>query len=225
MYRRVGFDCPLVPGARFGRLLGPILLGVLGLTGCAHQQTRLQSEEETEHDRYQVATIGEKTQVGNAEAVQVSGVGLVEGLEGTGGDIPADGLRAMLQNDLRKDESERRVRELLSSPNNALVLVSAVVPPGAREKDPIDVEVTLPRNSKATSLRGGRLRKCRLFNYDFAKNLNPNYQGSANLLLGHAIAEAQGAVLVGLGERGRSRCARAASGRAAAARSISRSRW
>jgi hypothetical protein len=190
MYRRVGFDCPFV-------LLAPLLLG---LAGCAHQQTRLQSEDESERDRYQVAVIGDKTQVGNAAPVPVSGVGLVEGLEGTGGDVPADGLRAMLENELHRDVKERHVRELLTSPNNALVLVSALLPPGARAKDVIDVEVTLPRNSKATSLRGGRLRKCYLYNYDFTKHLNPNYKGGDALLIGHPIVEAQGAVLVGLGD-------------------------
>jgi hypothetical protein len=199
MYRRVRSARPLVPpGSGPGRLLAAVLLGVLGLNGCAHQQTRFQSEDETERDRYQVTTIGEKTQVGNAEPIPVSGVGLVEGLEGTGGDVPADGFRAMLEKDLAQ-QKERHIRDILSSPNNALVLVSGLLPPGARPGDPIDVEVTLPRNSKATSLRGGRLRKCQLYNYDFAKHLDPNYTGSSGLLLGHPIAEAQGPVLVGLG--------------------------
>ncbi len=199
MYRRVGFDCPLVPSGPLFGLLAPLLLG---LAGCFHQQTRLQSEDESEHDRYQVTVIGEKTQVGNAAPIPVSGVGLVEGLEGTGGDMPADGLRAMLENELRRDVHERHVRELLTSPNNALVLVSALVPPGCRAREAIDVEVVLPRNSKAKSLRGGRLRKCYLYNYDFAKHLNPEYKGSDGLLLGHPIVEAQGAVLVGLGAGG-----------------------
>jgi hypothetical protein len=177
-----------------------VLLGLLGLAGCAHQhqQARLQSEDETEHDRYQAATIGEKTQVGNAQPVPVSGVGLVEGLEGTGGDAPPDGFRAMLEDQLRK-ANVRHVKELLASPNNALVLVSAQIPPGTRKGDPIDVEVMLPRGSKATSLRGGRLHRCELFNYDLAQRLNPRYTGSATWLRGHPIAEAQGAVLVGLG--------------------------
>jgi hypothetical protein len=199
MYRRVKSDRPFVPpGHTPGRLLVAALLGVLGLAGCAHQQTRFKSADETERDRYQVPTIGDKTQVGNPEPVPVSGVGLVEGLEGTGGDVPADGFRAMLEKDLLQ-QKERHVQDILSSPNNALVLVSALVPPGARPGDPLDVEVTLPGNSKATSLRGGRLRKCRLYNYDFAKHLNPQYTGSAGLLLGHPIAEAGGPVLVGLG--------------------------
>ncbi len=199
MYRRLGFGRPLVPPSRgVRRLFAPAVLGLLVWAGCAHQQTRLQSEDETEQDRYQVATVGEKTTVGNSEPVPVSGVGLVEGLEGTGGDVPPDGYRAMLEDDLRK-RNVRHIRELLTSPNNALVLVSALIPPGARKGDPLDVQVSLPRGSRATSLRGGRLRHCKLFNYDFAQRLSPGYTGSASLLLGHPIAEAQGAVLVGLG--------------------------
>jgi hypothetical protein len=179
-------------------LVGPVLLGLLGLVGCAQQQIRQQSEEETEHDRYQVTTIGEKTDVGNAEPIPVSGIGLVEGLDGTGGDTPPDGFRTMLEDQLRKD-GERHIKELLTSPNNALVLVSALIPPGAHKKDKLDIEVSLPRGSKATSLRGGRLRRCLLYNYDFASHLSPGYSGPASLLMGHPLVGAEGAVLVGLG--------------------------
>jgi hypothetical protein len=180
-------------------MLGTALLACVGLAGCAHQQARLQNEEETERDRYQVATIGEKTMVGNAEPVPVSGVGLVEGLEGTGGPAASDGYRGMLEDELQK-QGEKNVKELLNSPakDTALVLVSALLPAGGRGGDKIDVEVMLPRDSRATSLRGGKLRKCKLYNYDFAQRLSPRYTGPAGVLKGHPIAEAAGPVLVGL---------------------------
>jgi hypothetical protein len=179
-------------------LARPVLLGLLCLAGCSQTQIRQQSEEETEHDRYQVATVGEKTDVGNAEPVPVSGVGLVEGLDGTGGVAPPDEFRTMLEDDLRR-QGELHIKELLSSPTNALVLVSALIPPGAHKNDKIDVEVSVPRNSKVTSLRGGHLRPCKLYNYDFTSRLSPTYNGPTQLLRGHPLVDAQGAVLVGLG--------------------------
>jgi hypothetical protein len=202
MLIRSGTNCfhlPLRGAARW--LLGAALLALIGLAGCAHQQTRLQSEEETERDRYQVATVRDKSSVGNAQQpLAVSGVGLVEGLEGTGCPTPSDGYRSMLEKELTYFK-EKNIKELLSSPHKdtALVLVSGSIPPGARKGEAIDVEVTLPRDSRATSLRGGRLRPCRLYNYDFANRLSPGYTGSAGLLMGHPIAEASGPVLAGLG--------------------------
>ena len=41
------------------------------------------------------------------------------------------------------------------------------------------------------------LRKCYLYNYDFARNLRPDYQGGDRMLIGHKLAIAGGAVLVG----------------------------
>src|SRR5262249_23575027 len=124
---------------------------------------------------------------------------LVEGLEGTGGEPALDGYRSALEEQLRK-EGVRNVKEILTSRNFALVAVTAQVPPGARKDDPIDVEVIVPPHGKTTSLRGGYLRKCTLFGYDYAKNLIPDYNGSANLLKGPPVAVAEGAVLVGFGD-------------------------
>src|SRR5437588_12834389 len=77
---------------------------LLALVGCMHQQqARLQSDEENERDRYGVETIGDKTVVGNAEPMPLGGVGLVVGLEGTGGGTANDGYRAMLEDQLRKE--------------------------------------------------------------------------------------------------------------------------
>jgi hypothetical protein len=183
-----------------GRWLGPVLGGLVVLAGCTHfkEQTRLQSDEETERDRYQVATVGDKTQVGSPEPVPVTGVGLVEGLEGTGGDPGPENLRALVEDELRR-QGERHIKELLQSPSTAVVLVSGSMPAGAHKGDPIDVEVSLPRGSRSTSLRGGRLRVCKLSNYNFAGNLSARFAGSSALLKGHPVVRAEGPVLVGLG--------------------------
>ncbi|MFO0929309.1 MAG: flagellar basal body P-ring protein FlgI [Gemmataceae bacterium] len=177
-------------------LLGGLGALALVLAGCGHtSQHRGKAEDEAELNRYDITTLGDKTTVGNADPIPLGGVGLVEGLEGTGGDCNHDSYRTMLADNLRKAREEN-VNELLRSPNHALVIVEAQMPPGAANGEQIDVEVKLPPGSKVTSLRGGYLRKCFLFNFDFAKNLRPDYQGGQNLLLGHKLAVAEGPILI-----------------------------
>jgi len=174
---------------------------VFALVGCATSspKARLQVEEETEHDRYGVATVGDCTTVGNVTGVQLAGVGLVTGLAGTGGEAPPDGYRAMLEDNLRK-KGVKNIKELLSSPDNALVLVSAHIPAGSGIGDRLDVEVSLPPRSKATSLRGGYLQECALFNYDYARHLAPHYDGPDRALKGSTMVKASGPLLVGFGD-------------------------
>jgi hypothetical protein len=132
---------------------------------------------------------------------QVTGIGLVVGLDGTGGTPPGT-YRTLLEQDLRKRKVEK-VKEILESPDFALVLVTAKIPQGARRGETIDVEVTLPPGSKATSLAGGYLMDCPLRNYDSARHIgeavNKEYQGGDRLLQGHILARAKGPLLVGLG--------------------------
>jgi hypothetical protein len=198
MNRRAWIDRLRVAGRWAGRAgLGAVLLGLAGLLGCTSVQPRAQLEDEPEH--YYVDTIGDKTTVGNAVPIPVGGVGLVYNLEGTGGDCPPDAYRAMLENDLLKDRVPK-VKDVMTDPHHALVLVSGLIPPGASKSDRLDLEVTLPKGSRATSLRGGCLRKCMLFNYDFAERLNPDPNGPHGMLRGHPIVEAEGNLLVGLGD-------------------------
>jgi hypothetical protein len=179
--------------------LAALSVALFGLAGCGHvMQSRAVSDEDNEHVRYPIKTVGEYCTVGNAEPIPLGGVGLVEGLDGTGGPAPQDSYRAMLEDQLRK-ANVKNVKELMNSPNHALVVVEALLPPGAKHGDPIDVEVKLPPGSKATSLRGGYLRKCLLYNYDTARHLSPEYTGPNRQMIGHALAHAEGAVLVGVG--------------------------
>lgn len=181
-------------------LLGAGLLGLVALLGCTSLQTRSQSDDDAPH--YVLETIRDKVTVGNAAPIPVGGVGLVIGLEGSGGDCPPDSYREILENELRK-EGVKDVRKAMNSPDHAMVYVSGLIPPGTSKNDPIDLEVILPRNSRATSLRGGFLHKCYLFNYDFAERLSPRADpnGPHGLLRGHPLVEAEGMLLVGLGSK------------------------
>lgn len=181
------------------RWLGLFAAFVLGLAGCVNPQTRAQSAEDSEREKdLEVRTVGDVTEVSNVQPIQVSGVGLVTGLAGTG-QSPMSTFRTMLEQQLRKQKVEN-VRELLDSRNNCLVLVTAFIPPGARKGDPLDVEVTLPPGSRATSLRGGYLQACTLRDYDNKRSLVHNYKGADSLLPGHVLAHARGPLLVGFGD-------------------------
>jgi hypothetical protein len=182
---------------RFWVVLGGLLIGAVG---CAHNtQTRLQAEDDTDRDKeHMVKTIGDLSSVANAEPVPVSGIGLVVDLAGTGGGAPPGNYRTILEADLRKGGVEN-VKDVLASSDTSLVLVSAMVPAGARKGDPLDLEITVPRESKTSSLRAGRLHECCLYNYDTSKNLDPNSKGPDRYLQGHPIAKAKGQLVVGLG--------------------------
>ena len=92
------------------------------------------------------------TVVGNADPTPAGGVGLVVDLEGTGGDPVADNYRTELEEQLNR-LGVKDVKRELANPNHALVVVTAMIPPGCVKGDPIDVEVALPeRSGKATSL-------------------------------------------------------------------------
>jgi hypothetical protein len=170
------------------------------LVGCQSSgQHRAKAEDDSELQRYDIATIGDRTTVGNAAPLPLGGVGLVEGLEGTGGDCNHDSYRAMLVKDLEKDRVPN-IPALLKSTDHALVIVEAQIPPGANRGDLVDVEIKLPPGTRATSLRGGILRKSYLFNYDFAKNLRPDYQGGNQMFMGHKRAVAKGPIIVGTGD-------------------------
>lgn len=173
---------------------------LLGLLGCVNPATRSQKADEPEPvPEYEVQTVGDMTSgFANAEPVPVSGVGLVTNLQGTGGDAPPSSFRKYLEADLRKRGFEH-VDQLLKSPDTAMVFVSAMIPPGSHKGDMMDVDISLPPNSRVTSLRGGRLLKCGLFNYENLRDIAPRFN-SDQLIKGHTLAWAQGTVLVGFGD-------------------------
>src|SRR5262245_24973370 len=76
--------------------------GLLGLVGCVGQQIRSQSGEEERDGRdYEVRTIADVTAAAVADSVPCGGVGLVVGLNGTGGPAPPGAYRAMLEKELK----------------------------------------------------------------------------------------------------------------------------
>lgn len=172
-------------------------LVLLSLLGCMGREVRTQAEDDSEHDRYDIKTLGEVCSVGNVEPTPVFGVGLVTNLDGTGGEAAKDDYRRMLDAALRK-EGEHDVNKLLSSTDCSLVVVVGQVQPGCRHGEVFDVQVLVPPQGAATSLRGGYLRATKLFNYDYAKNLSQRdvFANSTRTFLGHCLAIAEGPVVV-----------------------------
>ncbi len=181
------------------RLTAVLGLGLLVLSGCVNPQTRMQMAEDAEIKRdLSIKTVGEIADLRSPGPVQVSGIGLVTGLDGTGG-TPSGPYRQALEQILRKQKVEH-VKEMLDSPTCALVVVSAFLQAGSRKGDRCDAEVTLPPGSKASSLAGGTLQFCTLRNHDSTKGLLPDYNGPDRAIAGHVLAVARGPVMLGLGE-------------------------
>lgn len=115
----------------------------------------------------------------------VEGVGLVVGLQGTGGDVGPP-YREMILEEMRKRRFPRP-EEFLRSTDTALVVVRAYIPPLVRKGDTLDVEVRIPEGSEATSLRGGSLLACDLTELAYAPG--------RGAMQGHIMAHASGAIL------------------------------
>ena len=175
-----------------------VLLGLaVGPAGCVgpkaeKAQTRSQAGEDPA-DPDLNATVASKTDVDNMGPVHVSGVGLVYGLEpGAGSHPPQGGWRAMLEASFKK-AGFTNIREIIDHPEKrtSLVLVSAVIPAGARKDEPVDLQITLPDDSKTQSLKGGVLYACELTEYDTTGNLRSVAKGgrpagpSGGLVLGN----------------------------------------
>jgi hypothetical protein len=195
--------------ARTGRpaLWKGCLAGLLGLAaavmlGCVNpQQARLQADDEAERAnvKYDVKTVGDVSDVGQADPIPVGGVGLVTGLNGTGGETPPSVYRNLITEEFKK-RNVKNYKELLNSPDTSIVIVSGQIPPGSPKGARMDIEVTLPPGSTTTSLRGGMLQHCGLFNYDSASNLSADPNMPNGMVKGHVLAYAEGPVQVGMGD-------------------------
>ena len=101
-----------------------------------------------------VPTIGQYTSVVGNNLIRLEGAGLVVGLDGTGEDPPPSLVREMVLTDMKR-RGVSNPSKVLKSPNVAVVIVTAYLPPLIRENELFDIEVSLPAGSKVKSLNGG----------------------------------------------------------------------
>ncbi|MEK6257321.1 MAG: flagellar basal body P-ring protein FlgI [Planctomycetota bacterium] len=130
--------------------------------------------------------IGDYTSFAGLEPVVLEGVGLVVGLNGTGGDPAPSKFRTALMEDLKKNGLPNP-NGILQRPDTTLVLVRAKLPPLLKKGEKIDVEVRVPDSVPATSLAGGWLMEVYLTEQAFIPG--------RGMLKGHAYAKAEGAIL------------------------------
>jgi flagellar basal body P-ring protein FlgI len=184
--------------------------GLMGLTGMDALSTRFsdmmdddkkkmaaREKEEDEEDnndfetRVETPLLGDYISVTGNNLVALRGVGLVTGLDGTGGDPPPSHLRS----ELLREMARRKIpnaSKILADPSTAMVIITAYLPAMVREGQKFDVRVALPPNSEATSLKGGWLLETRLAEEQAVA-------GQATLK-GHQYGIAHGAILTALGD-------------------------
>lgn len=137
------------------------------------------------------ATVGDYISISGLKLNTMEGVGLVTGLDGSGGDPRPSPFRMALLKDMQR-RNVPNPKALLRSPQTALVVVRAYLPPLIRKGETFDVEVRLPPGSEATSLNGGWLMET-----DLAERA---VVPGAGILAGHVFARAKGHILISHGE-------------------------
>ena len=137
------------------------------------------------------STVGDYVSISGLGMITLEGVGLVTGLDGTGGDPKPSPFRMALLKDIQRRDVPNP-KALLRSPSTALVIVRAYLPPLIRKGESFDVEVRLPPGSEATSLNGGWLMEA-----DVSERALVPGEG---VLSGHVFARAKGHVLISHGE-------------------------
>lgn len=134
--------------------------------------------------------VGDYAGFANLNLVTLEGVGLVVGLDGTGGDPPPSSAREILADDMRRrgiDDPET----ILRSPNTALVIVRAYLPPMIRKGEAFDVEVRVPDGDTTSNLNGGWLLET---------ELSESALVVGQVMKGHILAKAKGPIMVTSGE-------------------------
>ncbi len=132
-------------------------------------------------------TVGDISFVVSNGELKVEGVGLVTGLDNTGGEAPPSFYRKQLVDEMSKANVEKAER-LLSNKQVSMVIVKMTIPMGVNPTDPIDVQVEVPPACGTTSLAGGYLLTSRLFRIAQAKG---------ETLRDHEMAIAQGPIMIG----------------------------
>ena len=148
---------------------------------------RANLDDSSEPDRESSRLVNEYVTISGMNPLVLNGVGLVTGLRNTGGDIPPSNHRRNILDEMRRRKVPNPNR-ILQSPTTAVVNVRVFVPPLARKGEILDVEVSLPEGSEATSLRGGMLLECSL--YESA------YIAGRGTLRGDELARGAGRVLI-----------------------------
>lgn len=171
-----------------------LLLGMSVALSHTYLAARSKSDDEGDSDaekkyetKIETPMIGDYTTFSGLQPVMLEGVGIVVGLNGTGGDPSPSPYRTELMNELKR-HGVPNPNAVLASPDTALVLVRAYLRPLMKKGETFDLEVRIPESAEATSLAGGWLMDTYLSEQAFIP-------GRAAPLQGHAYAHARGAII------------------------------
>jgi flagellar basal body P-ring protein FlgI len=151
-----------------------ITLGLVSLNGCSSSNgEKKQAKSEVPVIRDVPAplrgTIGSEATLRGIEPVLVSGIGLVVGLDGTGGGPYPAAVQGTMERELAKQGMGKGTlnedgplagltpQQILNSKNVAVVVVEAVVAPGSPKGSRFDLRVTSLPGTSTTSLENGKL--------------------------------------------------------------------
>jgi flagellar basal body P-ring protein FlgI len=131
--------------------------------------------------------IGDYTNFAGLAPITIEGVGLVVGLNGTGGNPAPSPQRTTLLEEMKRRQVPNP-NAILASPDTALVIVRAYLPALLKKGETIDVEVLVPPSANCTSLEGGWLLETLLSEHAFI--------AGRGTLEGHTYAVAHGPILL-----------------------------
>jgi flagellar basal body P-ring protein FlgI len=163
----------------------------LGACGCQKLSLRSQNPDDEDVKPPETQFVRDQVTVSGLHPITIESVGLVTNLDGTGGDPPPSMYRTMLITDMRK-RNVPNPNAVLADPRKALVLIRAAVPPVIEVGDRFDIEVVLPENTEASSLKGGYLMEAHLSE----QAMVPGGRTHA----GHVLARAEGPILLSLSD-------------------------
>jgi len=168
-------------------LVACLLISIVAVTGCISPWKSSDSDKtEPSHDWDKIRVVGDLTVPGGLNNAKVQGVTMVTQLKNTGSDPAPSPARDFLLNEMRIRQVEQPQSWLLS-PTTSLAALEAVIPPGARKGDMIDVRVNVPPESETTSLEHGFAPETRLSEAAFL---------GGRIRTGHEIALASGPILL-----------------------------
>jgi len=147
------------------RAVGGIAVAALVVLGIACGEKPKASEpripREVQVPEYLRDTVGEIARFSGREGVPVQGYGFVTGLDGTGTKVVPPGIRQQILDMMRRHKVSG-AEEVLSSPDNAVVMVVGTMRPGLAKGEVFDLEVHAISTTETTSLEGGFLLECDL---------------------------------------------------------------
>ncbi len=181
-------------------VLAGVALGLTALNGCAGRGDKkpvaVQPTIQRDVPQMLRGTVGSMSSFRGIEPVLVSGIGIVVGLNGTGGDLLPDSVKATIEREMglrgigtaESDNAPgiagKSPGELLRDPNIAVVLVQAAIAPGSPDDATFDVAV---KALNATSLEGGVL---------WSTDLRLGYAATFGTVATKIIGRAEGPIFI-----------------------------